>query len=137
MTDLDQTRSIYQLMVLTAWADGDLDPSEVIASHGLLVEFPELQGVHDQGKLARKAKDRLDAVGLTDALGEAAEGLRDRAHQERAFLCCARVLEADGRISVEEFGVLAALRELFGLSNEDVARLLTQAARLPLPDESD
>jgi tellurite resistance protein len=134
MVDLDQTRSIYELMVLTAWADGNLDPSEVLASRGLLTQFPELRQVHDQGKLAKKAKAKLDLVGLTTALGEAAAGLRDKAHRERAFICCARMLEADGKISVEEFGVLAALRELFALSNDDVARLLQDAAQMPLPD---
>lgn len=135
MADLDQTRSIYELMVLTAWADGHLHPSEELASRGLLTQFPELRQVHDQGKLAQKAKDRLDAVGLTLALSEAAAGLRDQAHRERAFVCCARMLEADGKISVEEFGVLAALRELFALTNDDVARLLQDAARMPLRDD--
>jgi hypothetical protein len=130
MADLDQARSIYQLMILTAWADGHLHPSEELASNGLLVQFPELQRVHDQGKLAAQAKTRLDAVGLTAALDEAAGGLRDQAHRERAFVCCARMLEADGRISVEEFGILAALRELFTLTNDDVARLLQEAERI-------
>jgi hypothetical protein len=31
--------------------------------------------------------------------------------------------------------VLAALRELFALTNDDVARLLQDAARMPLPDD--
>lgn len=133
MDDLDQARSIYELMVLTAWADGHMHPSEELASSGLLVRFPELLRVHDPDKLAAQAKARIDAVGLTTALDEAAGGLRDQAHRERAFVCCARMLEADGKISVEEFGILAALRELFGLSSEDIARLLEVVARLPQP----
>jgi uncharacterized tellurite resistance protein B-like protein len=133
MDDLDQARSIYELMILTAWADGHLHPSEELASNGLLVQFPELLRVHDPDKLAEQVKNRLDTVGLTAALDEAAAGLRDKAHRERAFVCCARMLEADGKISVEEFGVLAALRELFALTNDDVARLLQEAERIRTP----
>jgi uncharacterized tellurite resistance protein B-like protein len=127
--DLSQASSIYQLMILTAWADGQLDAAEALVTHDLLARMPELQRVSERDELARAAKEKLDSLGLVAALTDAARGLRDDAQREQAFLCCARVLEADGKIALEEFRVLGTLRQLFGLSDEAVERLLAEAAR--------
>jgi len=126
--DLAQARSLYELMMLTAWADGRLEASETLVADALRSELPELHKVRDHAALADSAKARLQKLGLKRALTEVAAPLRDPADRELAFVCCARVLEADGIIAKEEFQVLAALKALFGFGSEDVARLLRSAA---------
>ncbi len=125
----EQARSIYQLMMLTAWADGCLEAPEALVAEAVQGDVPELRQLPDRGALADRAKKRLDQLGLERALAETAAGLADAGHRELAFVCCARILEADGIIAQEEFKLLSQLKALFGLSTSDVTRLLQRAAR--------
>jgi uncharacterized tellurite resistance protein B-like protein len=125
----EQARSIYELMMITAWADGCLEASEALVAEAVQGDVPELRQLPDRGALADRAKKRLDQLGLERALAETAAGLADAGHRELAFICCARILEADGVIAQEEFKLLSQLKALFGLSASDVARLLQRAAR--------
>ena len=52
--------------------------------------------------------------------------LTAREDQELAFTCCVRVLEADGIIAPEEFRVMRILRRLWGLSEDEVSRLISR-----------
>ena len=56
----------------------------------------------------------------------AAEPLGTREDQELAFVCCVRMLEADGIIAPEEFRVLRILRRLFGFSVDEVNRMMSR-----------
>jgi tellurite resistance protein len=125
----EQARRIYELMMLTAWADGCLEASEALVAEAVQGDVPELRQLPGRGALADRAKKRLDQLGLERALAETAAGLADAEHRELAFVCCARILEADGIIAQEEFKLLSQLKTLFGLSAPDVARLLQRAAR--------
>jgi hypothetical protein len=118
---MNDARLIYQLTVITAWCDGRLKDSEAreLEAHGLSQE--ETIG------LALEAKEKLDRLGLAGALSEVAAGLLERDPREKAFVACARMLEADGFIAREEFHVLARLRTLFALGPEDVSRLMQRA----------
>ena len=126
MTD---ARRIYELMVLTAWADGKVQPGEALAVQQIVGAEPALAKLADRGKLAREIRARIDRQGLAASLREAAEPLVDRADRELAFRCCARVLHADGELGAEDAEALATLQELFGLSGEDVKRLLAGIGR--------
>lgn len=121
--DSEQARCIYELMMLTAWADGRLEASEALVAEAVVAEVPELLAVPDKVQLAERAHGRLAQAGLRGALAETARGLRPE-HRELAFVCCARVLEADGIIAREEFQVLAELKALFGLDAAAISRLL-------------
>ena len=123
----EQARAIYELMMITSWADGRLDMSETLVTESVIAEVPELLDVPDKEQVAVSARDRLQRLGLRQALKEVAAGLGEAWHRELAFVCCARVLEADGVISQEEFMVLVELRNIFGLRSEDVARLLRKS----------
>jgi tellurite resistance protein len=125
----EQARSIYQLMMLTAWADGRLDASEALVAEAVQGDVPELRQLPDRGALSDRARKRLGQLGIERALAETAAGLADAEHRELAFVCCARILEADGVIAQEEFKVLSQLKALFAFSTLDVARLLQRAAR--------
>jgi hypothetical protein len=118
---MNDARLIFQLTVITAWCDGRLKDAEAreLEAQGLSQE--ETIG------LALEAKEKLDRLGLAGALSEVAAGLLGRDPRERAFVACARILEADGTIAREEFQVLARLRTLFALGPEDVSRLLQSA----------
>lgn len=129
MIDPNQARSIFELMMLTAWADGHLEVSESVIAAAVLDELPELRALPGLADLGARARERLEEQGIPAALAEVAQGLHDTAHRELAFVCCARVLEADGIIAREEFQVLAELKALFDLGHADVARLLQKAAR--------
>ena len=130
MDEQGQARSTFQLMVLAAWADGEMAAAEVLVTDEIIGRAPELHQLDGKQDLARQAKERLDEEGLDAALAKAADGLTDRTHRELAFVYCARVLEADGEIAQEEFRVLTVLKRLFSLTEEDLARLLAEAARL-------
>lgn len=122
-----QARAVYELMMITAWADGRLDMSETLVAEAVVNDVPEMQSVHDKREVSQRARQRLQEHGLREALKQVAAELGEAWHRELAFVCCARVLEADGIIAQEEFTVLIELRELFGLKPEDVQRLLAKS----------
>src|SRR5712671_4956252 len=113
-----RARSIHGLLVLTAWADGHIVAPELLVEHAILAEVPELAALYD--------KRALDELGLDAAVAQIAEPLRTREDQELAFLCCVRILEADGVIAPEEFRVLRILRRLFGFTQDEVKRLVSR-----------
>ena len=121
-----RARSIHGLLVLTAWADGQIAAPEVLVEHAILAEVPELAALNDKRGLADAAKRALDELGLDAAVAQIAEPLRTRQDQELAFLCCVRMLEADGVIAPEEFRVLRILRRLFGFSLGEVNRIMSR-----------
>ena len=124
--DADQARAIYELMMLTAWADGRLEMSETLVAEAVTAEVPEILAVTGKRDISQSARKALGELGLSGALKQAAAALGEAWHRELAFVCCARVLEADGIIAQEEFQVLIELRMLFGLKPEDVQRLLNR-----------
>src|SRR5438874_698423 len=121
-----RARSIYGLLALTAWADGRIHPSELLVEHAILDEVPELASLPDKLDVADDAKRALDEIGLDAAVAQIASTLQTRDDQELAFACCVRILEADGIIAPEEFRVLRILRKLFGLTQNDVNRLISR-----------
>lgn len=121
-----RARSIHGLLVLTAWADGRIVAPEVLVEHAVVAEVPELTYLYDKRGLADAAKRALDELGLDAAVAQIAEPLRTRADQELAFLCCVRMLEADGVIAPEEFRVLRILRRLFGFTEDEINRIMSR-----------
>ena len=120
MADLEQARRIVELMVLTAWADGKVEPNEALTVREIVAGFPD---IGNKSELSRAVKKRIDEKGFEEALRETAAAVADRADRELAFRCCARVLNA-GEMDTEDLEALAALQELFALSGEDVKRLM-------------
>ena len=123
----EDAHRIYQLLVLSMWADGRVDDAEQHALRALLATAPLADVGAEAERLALEARALLDSSGLSAAVTEIAGGLRDRPAQELAFVSCARVLEADRHIAQQEFQVLARLKAQFGLGAADVARLLRPA----------
>jgi len=121
-----RTRSIYRLLVLTAWADGSIHPNEILVEHDILDELPELKALEDKRAMADDAKNALDSEGLDSAVAQIATLLTTREDQELAFACCVRMLEADGVIAPEEFRVLRILRRLWGFTQDEVNALISR-----------
>ena len=121
-----RVRSIHGLLVLTAWADGRIVEPELAVEQAILDDVPELAALEDRRGLGAAAKRALDELGLDAAVAQIAEPLREREDQELAFICCVRILEADGVIAPEEFRVLRILRRLFGFSQDEVNRLISR-----------
>jgi uncharacterized tellurite resistance protein B-like protein len=126
MTHEHRTRSIYGLLVLTAWADGLIHPNEILVEHAILDELPELKALDDKRGIANEAKATLDENGLDAAVADMAAPLSAREDQELAFSCCVRILEADGIIAPAEFRVMRILRRLWGFTQDDVNRLISR-----------
>lgn len=124
MPDIEQARRIYELMVLTAWADGKVEASEAMVVHEVVAD-PVFQSIGSKSELSKGIKARIDLLGIDAALREAAAGLQERPERELAFRCCAKVLDADGEMGAEEADVLATLQELFSFTSEDVKRLMS------------
>jgi hypothetical protein len=121
-----RARSIYGLLILTAWADRQIVELEVLLERTVILELPDLTGLYDKRGLAEDTKRALDELGLDAAVAQIAEPLRAREDQELAFVCCVRMLEADGVIAPEEFRVMRILRRLFGFTPDEVKRLLSR-----------
>jgi uncharacterized tellurite resistance protein B-like protein len=128
MRDEKQARKVVQLMVLAAWADGQVAGSEAIAIQRLISEVPLLEGVGPIAELARDARAGLTEKGMDESMVSAASGLRDRDYKELAFQCCARVTGADSVLAAEEEEFLKRLQQLFALSVDDIRRLLVLAS---------
>lgn len=126
MPDVAQAKSIYELMVLTAWADGKVEASEALLVHEIVASIPAFQQIGSKSALSQAVRARIVEQGLEVAVRASAGSLQDRDSRELAFRCCARVLDADGEVSGEEAEVLATLQEVFSLSGEDVTRLMSQ-----------
>jgi hypothetical protein len=121
-----RARSIYGLLILTAWADGLIHPNEILVEHAILDDVPELKALDDKRGIASDAKTALDASGLDAAVAHMAAPLTDREDQELAFSCCVRILEADGIIAPEEFRVMRILRRLWAFTQDEVNRLISR-----------
>ncbi len=119
---------IYELMVLTAWADGKVQAEEALAVHRTVAADPAFAQVGNKSEISRAIQKRISEKGLEASLREAASAIVE-ADRELAFRCCARVLSADGDLAVEDAQVLATLQELFGLSGEAVKRLMRDRNR--------
>jgi tellurite resistance protein len=116
---------IYQLMVLTAIADGHLDTAEQSTAARLLHETPELQGIEGRPALAKAARELMDRTGLAAAVEEIAAPIQDPAARRLAIVCCGAMLKADGRFALEEVAVMSQLRRTFGLSIEEWERMIS------------
>jgi hypothetical protein len=125
MAHEQRTRSIYGLLVLTAWADGLIHPNEILVEHAILDELPELKALDDKRGIANEAKTTLDTEGLDAAVEQMAAPLTERDDRELAFCCCVRILEADGIIAPAEFRVMRILRRLWAFTQDDVNRLIS------------
>jgi hypothetical protein len=124
MPDVERSRRIYELIVLTAWADGKVAAAEALAVHEIVARVPALRDIGSKSELSKGVKARIDAQGLDAALREAAAAIVEREDRELAFRCCARVLDADGGLGAEDADALATLQELFAFSGDDVKRLM-------------
>jgi uncharacterized tellurite resistance protein B-like protein len=121
-------RQIYELMVLTAWADGRVQPEEALAVHRIVAGDAAFAQLANKGEISRAVKARIDEQGLESALRETASAIPED-DRELAFRYCARVLNADGEMVAEDAEVLGSLQELFGLSGEVVKRLMRERDR--------
>lgn len=117
---------IYQLMVITAWSDNALDPTEQSAAGRLLHELPELQGLDDRAALSKAAREKLEKLGVRGSVAEIAAGISDEPSRRIALQCCARVLAADGRLAHQEFAVISELRKAFSLDVSAVEQIIGQ-----------
>ena len=124
----EEGRRNYQLLVLTAWADGKLHELETRELERIVEATPLLRELQkpEADELAREARELLARVGLAEALTEIGSNLVHRDSRELAFAACARVLEADRHIAKQEFEVLARLKAMFGFDAQDISLLLRQ-----------
>jgi hypothetical protein len=120
MTDAER---IYQLMVLTARADGRVDPRELAVADELVRETPELSELKDREGLALAARRLLKQKGLIGAVQELAIPISQEM-RELAFTCCGRILAADGVVAGPELEVIGQLRRTFGYSLFEIERVV-------------
>jgi hypothetical protein len=118
---------IYQLMILTACADGRVDRRESSTMSRLLSHTPELHAVRNQKKLARAARDLLERRGLIGAVQELAIPIAAELHP-LTVACCARVLAADGVVAGAELEIMGQLRRTFGYALHDIEELIAGSA---------
>jgi hypothetical protein len=121
----ERLRSIYGLLVLTAWSDARLHPTELLAEDRILREVPSLGALPDKREIGEAARRTLDELGVDAAVQQIVTPLQERGERELAFAACVRILEADSVIALEEFRVMRVLRRLFGFTQDEVSRLVS------------
>lgn len=121
--DEPQARQILRAVILTVLADGEAG-AEAVAVGNIRRDFPELSVVGDLAGLGRDVRAEYDEVGAEVCARRIAAGLHERNAKELAFICCARVMQADGETDLEEAELLGLFQELFALGGDDVKRLL-------------
>ncbi len=122
-----QARHVVEAMLVTALADGKVQGEEALAIKKILASEPMLVGLGDVAAIGKEIHERVGRLGLEETVREIAAGITDREHRELCFRCCAKVMGADSQIEMEEATVLYELQEAFGLSGDDVKRLLSAA----------
>ena len=120
-------RPIYELMVVAVWADGKVQPDEVLAVQRIVAGDPAFARLGDRSAIAQGVRDRIAAKGIDEALREAAAAVAPE-DREAAFRFCARVVESDGEMAGEDAEVLGTLQEIFGFPGDDVVRLIRARA---------
>ena len=121
-------RPIYELMVLAVWADGKVQPDEVLAVQRIVSADPEFARLGNRTTLVREVRERIARQGLDSTLRAAAAAIAPE-DRELAFRLCARIVNADGEMGGEDAEVLGSLQELFELSGEAVKRLIRDRDR--------
>ena len=114
-------------MVLTALADGRIDPRETDVAARLVRETAELQALSDRGQLSKDARELLKRKGLIGAVQELAVAIGDARSRELAVVCCARVLAADGVVAGPELEVMGQLRRSMGYSVEELEHIIASS----------
>ncbi|MBX7115744.1 MAG: tellurite resistance TerB family protein [Myxococcaceae bacterium] len=127
-TRVDRNTALIEAMLLAASADGDLSQIELQALLRRVVERPEFEGTKP-GDL--KAQIELAALSLSKAkkLDDVLASLRARLpdHRNRllAFGLAAAVAFSDRRASREELGLLKTFQAALGVSENEVAEIIS------------
>ena len=100
------------MMVLSAWADGQVEGSEALAIQRMVAGNPLLEGVGVVSEIGRETRKWLLGEGMDVCLAAAAAGLKDTDYRE-----------------LEEETVLGRVQQLLGLTDSDAGRLLVLATR--------
>jgi hypothetical protein len=135
----DHTRqaALFETMILAAASDGDVTKNEVEEIYRQVFERPEFDGIHASAlkqAIADAAQQVANAGELSRILPSIADRLPDRPSRELAFGLAASVAWSDQRTGPGELQFLKALQQVFGLADEDVARLFELAEeKAPLP----
>lgn len=125
---LARNTALIEAMLLAASADGDLSQVELQALLRRVVERPEFEGTKP-GEL--KAQIELAALSLSKAkkLDDVLASLRARLpdHRNRllAFGLAAAVAFSDRRASREELGLLKTFQAALGVSENEVAEIIS------------
>lgn len=127
--DPEQAKRVFQAVVLTVLADSEPDAKEAAVVAKIRQDFPELGGLPDIQGIGREVRVKFEGLGLEETAREVAGGIVDREYRELAFVCAARVMQADGETDLEEAELLGIFQELFAFSGDDVKRLLAQSQR--------
>lgn len=127
--DPEQAKRVFQAVVLTVLSDNEPDAKEAHVVAKIRQDFPELGTLPDIPGIGREVRAKFEGLGLEETAREVAAGITSREYRELAFVCCARVMQADGETDLEEAELLGLFQEIFGFTGADVKRLLAQSQK--------
>ena len=121
-------RLFAEVMVLVSVADGKVQASEAQAIVEALAGDPVFRSVPmDRAKLfVRDAMQSLSVDGMPTRLAVMARGIATHAQRLKAYGLAARVAKAGGNKAPERH-ILELLQATFGLAEDEVARLRSEA----------
>lgn len=124
----DRNAALVESMLLAAMADGKVTSVEMKALLRRVVERPEFEGmkIEDLTKLVEICADRLaEAKTLEEILASLRDRLPDHRNRMLAFGLATSVALADRRATKNELGVLKTIQAALGISEEEVANLVS------------
>jgi uncharacterized tellurite resistance protein B-like protein len=124
----ERNAALIEAMVMTASADGRISEVELQTLIRRVIERPEFEGTRPQelnALVESSAKKLAGAKDLDGVMRSLRERLPDHRTRMLAFGLAAAVAFADQKIPKEELGLLKTFQAALGISEDEVAKVIT------------
>ncbi|MCA2981551.1 MAG: tellurite resistance TerB family protein [Myxococcaceae bacterium] len=128
----ERNRALVETMLLAASADGRLEARELQVLIARVIERPEFEGTDAEAlnaMLEEGAKRLASARSLDEVLKRLTEWLPEHRNRLLAFGLAAAVAFGDRRATREELGLLKTVQAAFGISEDEVQRVIDVVER--------
>lgn len=128
----ERNAALVETMLLAASADGRIEPKELQVLIARVIERPEFEGTDAETlntMLENGAKRLASAKQLDDVLASLKERLPEHRNRLLAFGLAAAVAFGDRKATREELGLLKTVQLSFGISEDEVQRVVDVVQR--------
>lgn len=122
----DLARYLIEVMVLAVSADGAVEDAEIDELQGRIRRLPRLGRLSDDQVDAwiRQGAEAIELEGFGTRLEKIAAAITLPGERAEMIRAAAWIVTADGKLAPEEVDVIQRMQQVFGISNEELERLL-------------